>query len=66
VEAVSKRIFLVFLVSLEKQLVRSAILIEAADQCTVTPRRIKILKTQERVVTDRSLTLQYIYNLNFW
>ncbi|KAF2686280.1 MFS general substrate transporter [Lentithecium fluviatile CBS 122367] len=37
-----------------------------ADQCIEGPRQIKTLRTGERVVTDRSLTLQYIYNLNFW
>ncbi|KAF2187326.1 PTR2-domain-containing protein [Zopfia rhizophila CBS 207.26] len=37
-----------------------------ADQYTETIPKLKILKTGERVVTDRMLTLQYIYNLYYW
>ncbi|KAH6625918.1 POT family-domain-containing protein [Boeremia exigua] len=37
-----------------------------ADQYTEDKSTIKTLKTGEEVITDRQLTLQYIYNLYFW
>ncbi|KAF2278031.1 PTR2-domain-containing protein [Westerdykella ornata] len=37
-----------------------------ADQYTAPLQRIKTLRTGERVLTDRSLTVQYIYNLYYW
>jgi POT family proton-dependent oligopeptide transporter len=37
-----------------------------ADQYTKTEPKVKTLKTGEKVITDRELTLQYIYNLSFW
>lgn len=37
-----------------------------ADQYTNDKPTIKTLKSGEQVVTDRELTLQYIYNLYFW
>jgi POT family proton-dependent oligopeptide transporter len=37
-----------------------------ADQYTETEPRIITLKTGEQVITDRQLTLQYIYNLYYW
>ena len=37
-----------------------------ADQYTEEKSIIKTLKSGEKVVTDRQLTLQYIYNLYFW
>ncbi|KAF2792805.1 hypothetical protein K505DRAFT_245859, partial [Melanomma pulvis-pyrius CBS 109.77] len=37
-----------------------------ADQYTDTKPKLKILKSGERVVTDRPLTIQYIYNLYYW
>lgn len=37
-----------------------------ADQYTPTKSHTKTLKSGEEVVTDRELTLQYIYGLYFW
>lgn len=37
-----------------------------ADQYTETKARIVTLKSGEKAVTDRELTLQYIYNMYFW
>ena len=37
-----------------------------ADQYTEAHPKLKILQDGERVITDRSLTLQYIYNLYYW
>ncbi|KAF1997058.1 peptide transporter PTR2-A [Amniculicola lignicola CBS 123094] len=37
-----------------------------ADQYTDTRPKLKTLKSGEKVVTDRALTIQYIYNLYFW
>lgn len=37
-----------------------------ADQYTEEKPTIKTLKSGEEVITDRQLTLQYIYNLYFW
>lgn len=37
-----------------------------ADQYAETGPRIKTLKSGEDVITDRSLTIEYIYNLNYW
>ncbi|ORX90763.1 POT family-domain-containing protein [Clohesyomyces aquaticus] len=37
-----------------------------ADQYTETQPKLKTIKSGERVVTDRALTVQYIYNLLFW
>jgi len=37
-----------------------------ADQYTEEEVTVKTLKTGEEVITDRQLTLQYIYNLYFW
>ena len=37
-----------------------------ADQYTEEKARIKTLRSGEEVLTDRQLTLQYIYNLYFW
>jgi POT family proton-dependent oligopeptide transporter len=37
-----------------------------ADQYTQTKPQLKTLKSGEQVITDRELTLQYIYNLYFW
>jgi POT family proton-dependent oligopeptide transporter len=37
-----------------------------ADQYTEGNAKIKTLKSGEEVITDRQLTLQYIYNLYFW
>lgn len=37
-----------------------------ADQYTEEKPTVKILKSGEEVITDRQLTLQYIYNLYFW
>jgi POT family proton-dependent oligopeptide transporter len=37
-----------------------------ADQYTEEKPKFKTLKSGEEVVTDRRLTLQYIYNLYFW
>ena len=37
-----------------------------ADQYTGNKAVVKTLKSGEEVVTDRQLTLQYIYNLYFW
>ena len=36
------------------------------DQYPETEARIKQLDSGERVVTDRTLTIEYIYNLNYW
>jgi hypothetical protein len=38
----------------------------SADQYPEDQPRMKTLKSGEKVVTDRSLTLQYIYNLYYW
>ncbi|KAF2742836.1 PTR2-domain-containing protein [Sporormia fimetaria CBS 119925] len=37
-----------------------------ADQYVETAPRVKTLKSGERVFTDQTLTLQYIYNLYYW
>jgi POT family proton-dependent oligopeptide transporter len=37
-----------------------------ADQYTEKEPRVITLKTGEQVITDRQLTLQYIYNLYYW
>jgi POT family proton-dependent oligopeptide transporter len=37
-----------------------------ADQYTETELRIETLKSGERVIVDRTLTLQYIYNMWYW
>lgn len=37
-----------------------------ADQYTKEDAVVKMLKSGEEVITDRQLTLQYIYNLYFW
>ncbi|KAF3008403.1 peptide transporter ptr2 [Curvularia kusanoi] len=37
-----------------------------ADQYTEQKPTIKTLKSGEQVITDRQLTLQYIYNIYFW
>lgn len=36
------------------------------DQYPETEARIKQLESGERVITDRTLTVEYIYNLNYW
>lgn len=45
---------------------RTPRLISAADQYTEQALRIKTTKSGERVVVDRELTIQYIYNLYYW
>ncbi|KAF1947027.1 oligopeptide transporter [Clathrospora elynae] len=37
-----------------------------ADQYTGTELRIETLKSGERVIVDRTLTVQYIYNMWYW
>jgi proton-dependent oligopeptide transporter, POT family len=37
-----------------------------ADQYTKTRLEIHTLKSGERVILDRTLTLQYIYNMWYW
>lgn len=37
-----------------------------ADQYTTTRAQLRVLPSGEKVITDRTLTLQYIYNLYFW
>ncbi|KAL5425205.1 hypothetical protein PMIN06_003680 [Paraphaeosphaeria minitans] len=37
-----------------------------ADQYAETEPRIKTLSSGEEVVTDRALTIEYIYSLNYW
>jgi POT family proton-dependent oligopeptide transporter len=37
-----------------------------ADQYTETEPRIKMLESGEEVITDRALTIEYIYSLNYW
>ncbi|KAL5400747.1 hypothetical protein PMIN04_013161, partial [Paraphaeosphaeria minitans] len=37
-----------------------------ADQYAETEPRIKTLSSGERVLTDRSLTIEYIYSFNYW
>ncbi|OAG04592.1 peptide transporter PTR2-A [Paraphaeosphaeria sporulosa] len=37
-----------------------------ADQYAETDPRIKVLSSGEEVVTDRVLTIEYIYSLNYW
>lgn len=38
----------------------------AGDQYPVKPPQVKTLPTGERVVVDRGLTLQYVYNVLYW
>ena len=38
----------------------------SADQYAEDHPKMKTLKSGEQVITDRSLTLQYIYNLYYW
>jgi POT family proton-dependent oligopeptide transporter len=44
----------------------SVLTFQVADQYTETKLRIKTLKSQERVIIDRNLTLQSIYGLWYW
>ena len=37
-----------------------------ADQYTETRPKLKTLRTGKRVVTDRAMTLTYIYNVYYW
>ncbi|KAF1970815.1 MFS general substrate transporter [Bimuria novae-zelandiae CBS 107.79] len=37
-----------------------------ADQYAETEPRIEILKSGERVIIDRTLTIEYVYSLNYW
>jgi POT family proton-dependent oligopeptide transporter len=37
-----------------------------AEQYTERQPKVKVLKTGKRVITDRPLTLQYIYNMYYW
>ncbi|KAF2009736.1 PTR2-domain-containing protein [Aaosphaeria arxii CBS 175.79] len=37
-----------------------------ADQYTETELRVETLKSGERVIVDRTLTVQYIYNMWYW
>lgn len=36
------------------------------DQYPVKPPQVKTLATGERVIIDRTLTLQYVYNVYYW
>lgn len=36
------------------------------DQYPVKPAQVKTLATGERVIIDRTLTLQYVYNVYYW
>lgn len=38
----------------------------AGDQYPLKPPQVKTLPTGERVVVDRDLTLQYVYNVFYW
>ncbi|KAK2591369.1 hypothetical protein QQS21_010946 [Conoideocrella luteorostrata] len=45
---------------------KAAIVPFIGDQYPVKPPQVKILPTGERVVVDRDLTLQYVYNVFYW
>jgi POT family proton-dependent oligopeptide transporter len=36
------------------------------EQYTETIPKVKVLKNGEKVITDRELTIQYIYNVYYW
>lgn len=46
--------------------VKTAVAPFVADQYTQTSLRLKTLKSGERVIIDRTLTMQYIYNMFYW
>ncbi|EAW17061.1 oligopeptide transporter [Aspergillus fischeri NRRL 181] len=46
--------------------VRSSVAPFIAEQYTETTPKVKVLKNGRKVITDRELTIQYIYNLYYW
>ncbi|KAB8068853.1 oligopeptide transporter [Aspergillus leporis] len=46
--------------------VRSSVAPFIVEQYTETIPKVKVLKNGEKVITDRELTIQYIYNVYYW
>ncbi|KAF4151947.1 hypothetical protein CNMCM6069_002802 [Aspergillus lentulus] len=46
--------------------VRSSVAPFIAEQYTEAIPKIKVLKNRRKVITDRALTIQYIYNVYYW
>ncbi|KAJ5938296.1 POT family-domain-containing protein [Penicillium verhagenii] len=55
-----------FLIGIGLGGVRSTISPFIGDQYPVIPTQVKMNKNGERVIIDRTLTLQYIYNVAYW
>ncbi|GIJ88176.1 hypothetical protein Asppvi_007094 [Aspergillus pseudoviridinutans] len=56
----------IMLIALGSGGVRSSVAPFIAEQYTETTPKVKTLKSGRKVITDRELTIQYIYNVYYW
>ncbi|KAL5361376.1 oligopeptide transporter [Aspergillus floccosus] len=56
----------IVLIALGSGGVRSSVAPFIAEQYTETTPNVKMLKNGRKVITDRELTIQYIYNVYYW
>ncbi|KAF7183383.1 hypothetical protein CNMCM7691_003582 [Aspergillus felis] len=56
----------IMLIALGSGGVRSSVAPFIAEQYTETTPKVKMLKNGRKVITDRELTIQYIYNVYYW